>query len=316
MIKIVWVGFHIEGVVAFKALASKYNIIATICLTTESAVKRSGVANYKSLSEINKINYFEINHINDLSTIKLLNDLEPDVLIVLGWSQILSKDVLNIPKIGVIGAHASLLPFYRGSAPINWAIINGLDKTGNTLMWLNDGVDTGLIIDQFEFEITLYDSCKTLYSKVAKSNCVMLLRSMEKIILHGKVGEQQTHLDEPILPRRKPSDGLINFNQPASVIYDFIRALSKPYPGAFFSHEGKKYIVWNASFVESINHNSMPGVILEHIYSYSKSHCGLMVSTKKGVLIIFSIEIKDKKLLGKNLHKEFPVGTNLYLENE
>ena len=72
MMKIVWVGFHLEGVIAYKALAKKYNIFATICLTSESARKRSGFANYKNLSEIYKITYFEINHINEVSTIKLL----------------------------------------------------------------------------------------------------------------------------------------------------------------------------------------------------------------------------------------------------
>jgi methionyl-tRNA formyltransferase len=316
MIKIVWVGFHMEGVPAYKALAINHHIIATLSLTTDSAKRRSGVANYKVLSKINKINYFEISNINDSHTLELLSNLNPDIIIVFGWSQILSQEVLNIPRIGVIGAHASLLPLHRGSAPINWAIINGLDKTGNTLIWLNDGVDTGIIIDQTEFEITPYDSCKTLYSKVAKSNRVMLLRNMERIILHGKVGKQQTDLQESLLPRRKPSDGLISFNQTASVVYNFIRAIAKPYPGAFFLHEGKKYVVWNASFVESMIHNSKPGVILEHIYSYSKSHCGLMVSTKVGAIIIYSVEMNDKKLAGKNLHKEFPVGTNICLENE
>ena len=312
MMKIVWVSFHTEGVLAFKALARKNNLIATISLTGESAFKRSGVANYERLSQIYNIDYYEIDHINDLSTIKLLNDLEPDIIIVLGWSQILSKDVLNIPKIGVIGAHASLLPFYRGSAPINWAIINGLEKTGNTLMWLNHGVDSGMIIDQVEFEISPYDSCKSLYSKVAESNRIMLLRNMEKILLHGKVGRQQTDLQEPLLPRRKPSDGLISFNQTASVVYNFIRALAKPYPGAFFFHEGKKCVVWNASFVEGMVHNCKPGVILEHTYSFSKSHCGLMVSAKMGAVLIYSIQINDKKLTGKNLHQEFPVGTVIF----
>lgn len=313
MINIVWVGFHIEGVLAFKAIANNYNIVATLSLTTNVAKRRSGVANYRVLSEKNEINYYEISNINDSNTVELLNNLNPDIIIVLGWSQILKQEVLNIPRIGVIGAHASLLPLYRGSAPINWAIINGLDKTGNTLMWLNDGVDTGLIIDQIEFEITQYDSCKTLYSKVAQTNCDMLLRNMERIILHGKVGKQQTDFNEPLLPRRKPSDGLIRFDQTSSVVYDFIRAIAKPYPGAFFLHEGKQYLVWNASFVESMIHNSKPGVILEHIYCYSKSHCGIMVSTKMGAIIIFSVELNEKKLTGKKLHKEFPVGTYICL---
>ena len=156
--KIFCVGFHMEGVKAFDFLTKNYNVVGLLTLNTKAASKRSGVFNFKTFSEEAKVPYYEVKHINDKSSVEILKNYNPDLLIVLGWSQLLNDEVLSIPTIGTIGAHASLLPKMRGSAPINWAIIKGEEKTGNTLMWLNIGVDTGKIIDQYEFQINLYDS--------------------------------------------------------------------------------------------------------------------------------------------------------------
>ena len=183
--KIFCVGFHVEAIEAFKFLAKNQNVTGLITLNDEAASKRSGVFNFVDFCEDEGIPAYTVKHINDESSVAIVKEHAPDVLIVLGWSQILSEEVLNIPKIGTIGAHASLLPKMRGSAPINWALIRGMEETGNTLMWLNPGVDTGMILDQYKFEINLYDSCKTLYEKVALSNKIMLERSLPEIEKKG-----------------------------------------------------------------------------------------------------------------------------------
>ena len=115
-----------EGIKALNAVVSKYDVAACITLEPESLSKRSGVIDYYKLAKSYGISYHEVKHINNSESIQLLKSYAPDLLIVLGWSQILSDQVLSIPKIGTLGAHASLLPSYRGSAPINWALINGL----------------------------------------------------------------------------------------------------------------------------------------------------------------------------------------------
>jgi methionyl-tRNA formyltransferase len=309
--KIVWIGFHLEGLLAFTAIAKKYNIVAAFGLRDDAAAKRSAVADYKRLCKIYKVSYYEVSQINDDDSVKLVKDLRPDLLIVLGWSQILSKKVLSIPKIGTIGAHASLLPSYRGSAPVNWALINGLNKTGNTLMWLDEGVDTGMIIDQMEIIISKFDSCKTIYQKVARTNKIMLLRNLDSIIQKGKYGTLQFQTDEPILPRRKPSDGLIHFDQKVDKIYDFIRALTKPYPGAFFVYHNEKCIVWGASPIISLKHSLAAGIVIDHVFSFSPVHCGIIVSAKEGGIFIYDIEASGKRLKGKKIHNKFPIGSNL-----
>ncbi len=297
-----------EGRDAFQKVSSSFNVVGCISLKEEQSAKRSGVIDYRTLADTANVPYFEIDHINDESSIALLNELNPDILIILGWSQLLSEEVLAIPKLGTIGAHASLLPALRGSAPINWAIINGLRETGNTLMWLNPGVDTGEIIDQISFEIDDFDDCKTLYDKVAETNSTMLLNALPLINEKGKIGAPQEETDEPILPRRRPKDGLIDFTKDAWSLYNFVRALAQPYPGAFFYADGIKCIVWQASYVSSKIDAGKNGEVHAHLYATRPENCGIVVCTDgDGSFIINQVEVEGQILMAKELHDKFPV---------
>lgn len=300
--KIFCVGFHMEGVEAFDFLTKNYNVVGLMTLNTIAASKRSGVFNFKTFSEEAKVPYYEVKHINDKSSVEILKNYNPDLLIVLGWSQLLNDEVLSIPTIGTIGAHASLLPKMRGSAPINWAIIKGEEKTGNTLMWLNIGVDTGKIIDQYEFQINLYDSCNTLYKYVAESNRVMLERSLPLIAKEGIIGIAQEDNGEDLLPRRKPEDGLINFNQTSLELYNFIRALTRPYPGAFFKYRDQKVIIWKASYSNLFKTSNETGVILDYIHSFDEKDCAVLISAKNSALIINEVMVNNEVIRGKDLH--------------
>ena len=300
--KIFCVGFHMEGVEAFKFLSENYNVTGLMTLNEEAASKRSGVFDFREFSDNKQIPYYEVKHINDDSSIEILKEHKPDILLVLGWSQLLNEEVLEIPEIGTIGAHASLLPKMRGSAPINWAIIKGEQKTGNTLMWLNVGVDTGKIIDQYEFEINLYDSCKTLYDNVAKSNKIMLERSLPLIEKEGEIGSAQEENDDPILPRRRPKDGLMDFNKSTFELYNFVRALTRPYPGAYFYYNEKKVIVWKASYSKMLKGSESSGVIIDHVYGFEEADCAVLVSTKDGALIISEIMVDERIVKGREIH--------------
>jgi len=296
-----------EGIKALNAVVSKYDVAACITLEPESLSKRSGVIDYYKLAKSYGISYHEVKHINNSESIQLLKSYAPDLLIVLGWSQILSDQVLSIPKIGTLGAHASLLPSYRGSAPINWALINGLTRTGNTLMWLSPGVDTGEIVDQMHFEITPFDTCESLYLKVAATNAEMLTRSLNKIQVGEKLGEPQLETDEPLLPRRRPEDGRIDFDQASLKVYNFIRALTRPYPGAFTSHNNKKLIIWKASLLQ-LSSYGLPGKVIDAVYSPSPASCGIAVACGSGVIIINEIEENGELFHGPSIINKYPKG--------
>lgn len=289
--KITWIGNHEEGVIAFKQVIEINGVDAFITLDEAAFSKRSaGTRKYIKLCEQYNIPTFFVDTIKGSRAYEIISRQRPDLLVVLGWSEILPEPLLDIPAIGTIGTHAALLPHNRGSAPINWALIHGEEVTGNTMMWLTREVDAGAIVDQIEFPISLFDTCKTLYDRVAETNAEMLVKLINSLKKGVKpVMSIKNKTDEPILPRRRPKDGLINWNQSAKQIYDFIRALAKPYPGAFTFLNGKKYLLWEAS-VLPMNCFEQAGTIIGTGYGFADKGTGICVSTTEGALWVNLIE--------------------------
>jgi methionyl-tRNA formyltransferase len=220
-----------------------------------------------------------------------------DLLLVIGWSQILSSAALATARIGAIGAHASLLPHNRGSAPINWAILRGEQTTGNTLIWLADNVDEGQIIDQIEFPISPYDTCETLYQKVAESNHIMIQRALPMLLAGECPGVPQPPSDEPLLARRRPADGLLDWHQSAVNVYNFIRALTRPYPGAFSFLDGRRWIIQSAALLPGSLECDVPGTVIGSVVSPVAESCGQVVACGSGYVLILEIEADDGTIL-------------------
>ena len=295
-IKITWVGCHSEGEAAFQALLSKgYKVTNFVTLNDASFSRRSGGSRvYMDLCERYNIPVSLISTIKNDESYELIKADAPDLLIVLGWSEVLPERLLDIPTIGTVGAHAAMLPHNRGSAPINWALIKDEKSCGNSLMWLDKNVDEGKIIDQIPFEITDYDTCKTLYDKVAVTNEQMILRLVERLS-HGlpTVMEKENVTIEPLLPRRRPKDGLMNWNQESRAVYNFIRALARPYPGAFTYLNGKKYLLWSASLLPSKTDVGVPGTIIGSVYSPIPEACGIQIACNNGSIVVHEIEDEE-----------------------
>src|SRR5204863_1692892 len=134
----------------------------------------SAAIDYRPVCERFHLPLHEVADINGDDGLAALRALAPDIGFVIGWSQIVRPPALRLARSGMIGAHASLLPHDRGSAPVNWALIRGERHAGNSLLWLAEDVDGGAVIDQTTFCITAYDTCASLYERVAASNRDML----------------------------------------------------------------------------------------------------------------------------------------------
>jgi methionyl-tRNA formyltransferase len=299
-----WVGSHWEGLAAFEALLDAgAPIVATVTLTADAAARRSGIADYASLCRRFDVPLHRVSDINAPPSVALLLSLDLDVLFVIGWSQILRPDALKSARRGVIGAHASLLPADRGSAPINWALIHGRRTTGNSLLWLAEGVDSGDIIDQIPICITPYDTCATLYGQVADTNRNMLLRLLPRLLAGERPGRPQPTATEPPLPRRRAADGLIDWAAPSGTVYDFVRALTRPYPGAFSHLDGGRWTVWDAAWVAlSDAPLGAPGQCLGPAVSPTADACGQAVACGRGALVLLEVEDADGRVLrGRDL---------------
>lgn len=297
--RIAWISFHREGFPALQALLEGgVRVEAILTQTREQLAQRSGAVDYSSLSGRFGVPLHRVRKLNHPDSAALLADLSLDVAFVLGWSEIIHPPALTSCRLGMIGAHASLLPHNRGSAPVNWALIRGETHWGNTLQWLADSVDAGDVIDQTAFPVSDYDTCATVYEKVAESNRDMVLRLIPRLLAGQRPGRPQPTNGSALLPRRRPEDGRIDWSQDSQAIYNFIRALTRPYPGAFTLLDGRQWRVWQAAlFPGAAPSGTTPGEILGPVLSPCPDACGLAVACGRGVVILLELEDGEGRIL-------------------
>jgi len=161
-----------------------------------------------------------------------LRGLQPDIIIVVAFGQILPKSILNIPQYGAINVHASLLPQYRGAAPIAWAILNGEKVTGITTMVMDEGMDTGDILLQVETPIGNEETCETLHDRLASLGAQLLRETLEKMKAGNIHPIPQDHSKATYAPPLRKEDGHIDWKKGADEIDRQVRAFN-PWPGAF-----------------------------------------------------------------------------------
>ncbi|MGA9544577.1 MAG: methionyl-tRNA formyltransferase [Candidatus Sulfotelmatobacter sp.] len=178
-----------------------------------------------------------------------LTALKPDAIIVVGYGRIIPQWMLDLPPLGNINLHASLLPKYRGAAPIQWAIARGETATGVTTMKIDAGLDTGDILQQQEISIASNDTAETLAPKLAPAGAELMvetLRGLQAGSIHPRRQDQTLATLAPIL---KKEDGLIDFSRPAAEILNRMRGF-QPWPGAYTKFRGKNLQVWKASALD------------------------------------------------------------------
>jgi len=210
-------------------------------------------ANLKEIAESYNIPYFEVDgsegkKIGDyLETIK---SFSPDLILVLGWYYLVPKKIREVAPLGAWGIHASLLPKYAGGAPLVWAIINGEKEAGVTLFRFDDSVDGGDIIKQKKFPILFEDTIKEVYEKAIKASKEILVEVFTNLDKVTFTPQNKSKIE--IWPQRFPEDGEIDWNKGVIEVYNFIRAQTKPYPGAFTFLKGKKLIIWSAYPIKEV----------------------------------------------------------------
>jgi len=281
--------------------------VVGIFTLSEKFKDRSGYVPFDGLKKY-KVPIFKVDDINQKENIEKIKDLDPDVIFVIGWSFIVGDEILKIPKLGCIGQHPSLLPKHRGNAPIPWAIIMGLTKSGTTLLHLIDEVDAGDIVGQKEFKIDFKDYAEDVYDKALNAT-IELYKEVLPQLKDGTVQRTpQDHEKADIMPRRRPQDGLIDWNKIPVAQYNWIRGLSHPYPGAFTYLDKDKVYVWKAIFLENNEHggesyySEIGGEILDIIPD------GLILSTGDGTILLARVQKEGgEELEGQGFAKKYKI---------
>lgn len=230
---------------AIYAVKGKLDLIITI--PDDKATKKSGRIYVDDFAKKNNIAIIKTNHINDTEAIAAIKEHDIDWLFIIGWSQIASKNVVDAPNKGTIGAHPTLLPIGRGRAAVPWAIIKNLDKTGVSFFKMDEGVDTGLILDQEEIPITKEETATTLYAKVNMAHETIIQKLYPVLVAGTEEAKVQDDSKATYWPGRKPEDGQILKSMTIEEVDRLVRATTRPYPGAFSMDGDKKVIIWSGS---------------------------------------------------------------------
>ncbi len=295
-LSIAFIGCVAEGRSSLETLLDiGENVAGIFTLEPARARKVSGAVAWEDLAAVHDIPLHYVENINDAGPVETLRELAPDLIFCVGWTQLLRKPILEIPTIGCIGFHASLLPRYRGRAPVNWAIIHGETETGNTMMFLDEGVDTGDIIAQRKFPIENDDTCATIYDKVAHSEEEMLREVMPMIHQDRMPRTPQDPTQATVMPRRRPRDGAIDWNRTTRELHDWVRALTHPYPGAFTGLAGRRLWVWRASpwTGESSGHARSP--VRPGWWQLADEPPALLAATSDGYLRIERVQLEGEE---------------------
>lgn len=263
-----------------EVLACGGDVRAVVSLAPETATRTSGYVRFDDLG----IPVHFVRTINAPESVAVLRALAPDLVLVIGWQELLGDAVLDVPRHGTVGMHASLLPRYRGRAPVNWAIINGETETGITMLHLSARADAGDIIAQRAFPIENDDTCATVYGKAAAAGRAMLREYLPRLVA-GTAPRMRQRVLEPAMPRRRPEDGVIDWTRSCRALHDWVRALTHPYPGAFTFAGSRRVSVWTARPCPAAPVNAAPGTVLE------ADSRGLLVATGDGALLVTAYEV-------------------------
>ena len=254
--------------------------------------------------------------IREAEPIEKIRSLAPDLIVVAAFGQILPRELLDIPRLGCVNIHASLLPRLRGAAPIQWAVINGDKESGITLMQMNEGLDTGDILFQESVPIGPEETGESLYGKLAKLGGEMIVRHLPAIEAGQISPVQQDDEKSSYAPMLRKEMGEIDWSQPAEQIARTLRGML-PWPGAYTYLDGHVLKVWRAEVGEMTDpalsgmlsgQDVLPGVVL------GNDKKALYVRTADGVLALLEVQLQGKKRMTADAFlrgTRIPAGTML-----
>ncbi|HOI15398.1 MAG TPA: methionyl-tRNA formyltransferase [Geobacteraceae bacterium] len=219
--------------------------------------------------------------------IESVREMNPDVVVVVAFGRILPKALLEIPRYGCINVHASLLPRYRGAAPLNWCIINGETETGVTTMLMDVGLDTGDMLLKKATPIDPDEDTSSLHDRLSLIGADLLHETLDLLVQGKLVPEKQDDALSCYAPMLKKEDGLIDWTRDARTIRNLVRGMT-PWPGAFTYLDGKLVKVYRARIGEG---EGAPGTVLD------AGRDGIEVACGGGSLLLDELQLEGKKRL-------------------
>jgi methionyl-tRNA formyltransferase len=261
----------------------------------------------KELAEKNNIQVYQPLKVRDPAFVEIIRDLKPDVIVVVAFGQILPKTLLDIPPHGCINVHASLLPRYRGAAPLNWCIINGETETGVTTMLMDVGLDTGdmLLIEKTPLDEN--EDIQSLHDRMSSMGADLLAATLDRLAANDLVPQKQNNSDSCYAPMLKKEDGIINWHSDANKIHNQVRGLAV-WPGACTTIGDQVLKIFRT---RKGNGSGIPGTVLQ------AAKGSFEVACQKGSLFLQELQLSGKKRLDcSSFLAGYPVSVGTALGSE
>ena len=248
----VWVSFDTMGRDCLDAAADAgAEIVGVVTLPGPIDPNRSGQCSFDEVAARHGARLVETTDVNSEDTNAAVRALDPELTFVVGWSQLVREPFLTLAREGVFGMHPTLLPRHRGRAPIPWAILSGLARTGVTLFEIVDATaDSGAIVGQVVVEIHPDETAATLFERISNAHVELISELVPQLLSRTAPRLPQDPARGSSWPKRTPADGIIDWETRAPYLYDWVRAQTRPYPGAFTFLGEEKVVVWRARPVE------------------------------------------------------------------
>ena len=292
----VWVSFDTIGRDCLEAAADVgAEIVGVVTLPGPIDPNRSGQCSFHDVVARLDAALIETRDVNDPETVNAIRKLEPELIFVVGWSQLVHDPFVALASEGVFGMHPTLLPRHRGRAPIPWAILTGLARTGVTLFEIVDSTaDSGAIVGQVTLEIARDETATTLFTRIAEAHVELTRELVPQLLARTAPRIPQDPTRASAWPRRTPADGIIDWDTRAPYLYDWVRAQTRPYPGAFTFIGAEKVIVWGARPIELVE-TAPAGTIVE------VGPEGPVVACGEGGLVLEEVQTNGALTVGARL---------------
>jgi len=273
-----------------------HEISAIVSLTPEQA-EEHGVSGYQSFEDVATREEIPL-HVPEQYDLKTTEDrslfeaLDADLLIVNGWQRLIPGDILATVTRGALGVHGSAfgLPKGRGRSPMNWSLIEDLDRFLLSVLKLDENVDAGGIVDTVKYDVNEHDDIRTLYFKLVVATTQILDENLDAV-LAGTCEIREQSGTPTYYPKRTPEDGAIDWAVPTREVYNLVRAVTRPYPGAFTSHEGTRIEIWGAQpFSDDFRFDVPPGTVVQRFVTAG----AFVVKTADGTLLVTDWEAEDE----------------------
>lgn len=292
----VWVSFDTIGRDCLEAAAAAgAEVVGVVTLPGPIDPDRSGQCWFDDVASRLGAELVETSDVNSEGTLDVVRGLEPELIFVVGWSQLVRDPFIALAREGVFGMHPTLLPRHRGRAAIPWAILSGLARTGVTLFEITDPTaDSGAIVGQVVLEISPDETATTLFERVATAHVELIREFVPQLLERRAPRIPQDSSRASSWPKRTPADGIIDWETRAPYLYDWVRAQTRPYPGAFTFLGEQKVVVWRARPVQ-LEAPALAGTVV----AYERD--GPVIACGEGGLLLEDVETSGELAVGARL---------------